>query len=190
MRIILASQSPRRIELLRQFNIEFDIEPSKIDEKVSAFDTPSQAVMALSYEKAMSVSQSNEDALIIASDTVVYCDAILGKPNNEAEAFSMLKLLSGRVHYVYTGLSLVHLKSNTKIVDYEITQVHFNCLSDQLIERYINTGEPMDKAGAYGIQGVGSVLVDRICGDYFNVMGLPLSKLSLLLKKHFSIDLL
>lgn len=190
MRIILASQSPRRIELLGQFNIDFEIMPSKIEEKVSPTDSPKQAVMALAYEKAINIGHTHKDALVIASDTVVYCDSILGKPVSDEDAYSMLKMLSGRSHSVYTGLSLVHLESNRKVVDYEITQVHFNALSDQLIKRYVKTGEPMDKAGAYGIQGLGSILVDQIHGDYFNVMGLPLSKLSLLLKRHFSIDLL
>ncbi|MBM7560763.1 Maf family protein [Fusibacter tunisiensis] len=190
MRIILASQSPRRIELLRQFNLEFEIMPSTIEEKINVEDEPVQAVMALAFQKAREIAFENPDALVIASDTIVYDDTILGKPTTADSAKQMLRLLSGTSHYVYTGIALIHLNAAKKIVDCVRTEVCFNSLSDDLIDQYVKTGEPMDKAGAYGIQGLGSILVRKINGDYFNVMGLPLSKLSLLLKEHFDLDLL
>ncbi|MBE0449852.1 MAG: septum formation inhibitor Maf [Clostridia bacterium] len=190
MRIILASGSPRRIELLDQFNIQFDVIPSKIEEVTRSHETPVQTVMALAFEKAIDVANKYPEAVVIASDTMVYKDEILGKPSSRADAKVMLDTLNGEVHEVYTGLALVYKNQNICVVDYEKTTVTFNILSDDQIENYLNTNEPLDKAGAYGIQGIGALLVKKIDGDYFNVMGLPLSKLSQLLRKHFQIDLL
>lgn len=190
MRIILASASPRRIELLKQFNIEFDTIPSDIHEIIRRNEKPKQAVMSLALEKALQVSNKAPEALVIASDTVVYFDEILGKPNDYDEAFSMLKKLSGRTHEVYTGIALLNDYSKLKVIDYEVTKVTFNKLSDDDIKDYLLTGEAFDKAGAYGIQGFGALLVNKIEGDYFNVMGLPLSKLNVLLKKFVQIDLM
>lgn len=190
MKVILASASPRRVELLRQFHIPFDVIPSDIHETISDYETPKQIVMGLSLEKAFGISKENEDAVIIASDTIVYCDEILGKPKSREEAKQMLMLLSGKTHEVYTGLALVHEITNKKIVDYVCTKVTFNTLSEAEIEAYLDTGEAFDKAGAYGIQGYGALLVSKIDGDYYNVMGLPLSKLNAMLKTHFQLDLL
>ncbi len=190
MRIILASGSPRRIELLDQFNIEFDVVPSKIEEVTRPHESPVQTVMALAFEKANDVANMYTDAVIIASDTIVYKDDILGKPSSRADAKAMLDALNGEVHDVYTGVAVICKMKNISIVDFEKTTVTFNSLSDEQIEKYLDTNEPLDKAGAYGIQGVGALLVKKIDGDYFNVMGLPLSKLSQLLGKHFQIDLL
>ncbi|GAB6109603.1 Maf family protein [Fusibacter bizertensis] len=190
MRIILASASPRRVELLKQFKIEFDTIPSDIHEIIRHNEKPKQAVMSLAFEKALQVSKKAPEALVIASDTVVFFDEILGKPNDYNEAFNMLKKLSGRTHEVYTGIALLNDNSNLKIIDYEVTQVTFNKLSDDDIKDYLLTGEAFDKAGAYGIQGFGALLVNKIEGDYFNVMGLPLSKLNVLLKGYFQIDLM
>ena len=190
MRVILASASPRRIELLKQFHMPFDVIPSKIDEPVGEKESPTQIVMGLALEKALDISKTNHDALVIASDTVVYFERILGKPKSREAARDMLKALSGEKHEVYTGIALVHVASNRKIVDYVCTEVTFNDLSDAEIEVYLNTGEAYDKAGAYGIQGFGALLVSEIKGDYFNVMGLPLSKLNSMLKSHFQLDLL
>lgn len=190
MRIILASGSPRRIELLDQFNIEFDVVPSKIKEVTRNSETPVQTVMALAYEKASDVAGMYPDAVVIACDTIVYKDGILGKPGSRADAKAMLGVLNGVIHEVYTGLAVVSKSKNICVVDYEKTTVTFNILTDNQIENYLNTNEPFDKAGAYGIQGIGALLVNKIDGDYFNVMGLPLSKLSQLLGKHFHIDLL
>ncbi len=190
MRVVLASASPRRIELLKQFHIPFDVIPSVIDEPVGILETPVQIVMGLSLEKALNISRANTDALIIASDTVVYFDRILGKPKSREDAKAMLKALSGNKHEVFTGIALVHIASNTKVVDFACTEVTFNDISDEEIEVYLNTGEAFDKAGAYGIQGFGALLVSEIKGDFFNVMGLPLSKLNSMLKIHFQLDLL
>lgn len=190
MRIILASGSPRRIELLDQFNIEFEVVPSKIEEVTRNHETPVQTVMGLAFEKANDVASVYPDALVIASDTIVFKDNILGKPSSRAEAKAMLDTLNGKVHEVYTGVALIYKNDNISVVDYEKTTVTFNILTDEQIEKYLITNEPLDKAGAYGIQGIGALLVKKIDGDYFNVMGLPLSKLSQLLEKHFQIDLL
>ncbi|MCD4713308.1 MAG: Maf family protein [Clostridiales bacterium] len=190
MRIILASGSPRRIELLDQFNIDFDVVPSKIEEVTRPHETPVQAVMALAFEKANDVANMYPDAVIIASDTIVYKDDILGKPSSRADAKAMLNNLNGEKHDVYTGIALVYKDKSICVVDYEKTTVTFNYLTEEQIEKYLDTNEPLDKAGAYGIQGIGALLVKKIDGDYFNVMGLPLSKLSQLLKKYFQIDLL
>lgn len=190
MRVILASASPRRVELLGQFNIEFETIPSDIPEIVRPHETPKQAVMSLAFEKAQQVSKAEPDALIIASDTVVFMDEILGKPKDYDDAFIMLKKLSGMTHEVYTGIAILNSSKQLKIIDYEVTKVVFNELSDDDIREYLQTGEAFDKAGAYGIQGFGALLVNKIDGDYFNVMGLPLSKLNVLLKKHVQLDLM
>ena len=190
MRVILASASPRRIELLKQFHMPFDVIPSKIVEPVGENESPTQIVMGLSLEKALDISKSNNDALVIGSDTVVFFERILGKPKTREEARDMLKALSGNKHEVFTGIALVHVASHRKIVDYVCTEVTFNDLTDDEIDVYLNTGEAFDKAGAYGIQGFGALLVSEIKGDFFNVMGLPLSKLNSMLKSNFQLDLL
>jgi septum formation protein len=168
----------------------FEVIPSKIVEPIDENESPIQIVMGLSLEKALDISKSNNDALVIASDTVVFFKRILGKPKYREDARDMLKALSGEKHEVFTGIALVHVASHRKIVDYVCTEVTFNDLSDDEIEVYLNTGEAFDKAGAYGIQGFGALLVNEIKGDYFNVMGLPLSKLNSMLKIHFQLDLL
>lgn len=190
MRIILASGSPRRVELLKQFIDEIEIIPSSIEEKISLNDQPKQAVMALAFEKGMQVAQEHPDALVIASDTVVFKDEILGKPENYDDANRMLNQLNDATHDVFTGIALIHLECGLKIVEYERTGVTFNPLSDKMICDYLDTGEPFDKAGAYGIQGHGALLVNGIEGDFFNVMGLPLSKLNAMLRKHCNLNLM
>jgi len=190
MKIILASGSPRRVELLKQFHMDFETVPSTFEEHHEKMDAPAVTVMGLAFSKALNVAQKYPDALIIASDTIVYANGILGKPVNRQEAESMLRALSGKDHAVYTGVALIRLSTDQKIVDYASTKVVFNALSEERIQRYLDTGEAFDKAGAYGIQGYGSVLVDHIEGDFFNVMGLPLSKLDFLLRAHFGFGLL
>lgn len=146
--------------------------------------------MRLAFEKSMDIASKNEDDLIIAADTVVVLDEnILGKPKDKYEAYNMIRSLSGRTHEVITGISLVNLGLSKKIIDYVVSTVKFKELSDEDIKDYIHTNESLDKAGAYGIQGYGAMLVEKIEGDYFNIVGLPISKLSDLLKKHFSINL-
>lgn len=190
MKIILASASPRRIELLRQFKIAFETIPSHIDETVRETESPSQIVMGLAYEKALEIAKLYPNHLIIASDTIVYHQKVMGKPGSYDDAKEMLMHLSGCTHSVFTGIALIHLASSTKIIDFEKTEVTFRDLSDREIVAYLETKEPFDKAGAYGIQGYGALLVSHITGDYYNVMGLPLSKLNTMLSKYFGIELL
>lgn len=180
-RIILASESPRRRQLLEILGIEFDCIKPRITEDFAAGETPVKAAERLAYKKAESIQ--GEECLIIAADTVVSCQGqILGKPNNAMEAGQMLSLLSGRHHEVITA---VCLKKGVKTdLQSEITRVFFRKLNRKEIAGYIAAGEPFDKAGGYGIQGKGSVFVDRIEGCYFNVVGLPLSRLYQMLQKH------
>lgn len=190
MNIILASASPRRKEILENTKLKFDIIKSDIDEIILEKESPIQAVMRLAFEKSMDIASKNEDDLIIAADTVVVLDEnILGKPKDKDEAYNMIRSLSGRTHEVITGISLVNLGLSKKIIDYVVSTVKFKELSNEDIKDYIHTNESLDKAGAYGIQGYGAMLVEKIEGDYFNIVGLPISKLSDLLKKHFSINL-
>ncbi|MFH1336099.1 MAG: Maf family protein [Candidatus Zixiibacteriota bacterium] len=177
-KLILASSSPRRKEILEKEGIEFEIKfPSDIVEETSNSD-PVEHVLILSRKKAESVSDRTDGGIILGADTVVVLNGvILGKPQNSKEAFGMLRKLSGRSHRVYTGITLWN-KYNGKIIsDYDCTEVRFNRLEDQKIASYIDTGEPMDKAGAYGIQGMGSFLVESINGNLDNVIGLPTGKL-------------
>jgi septum formation protein len=177
--IILASGSPRRKELLERLNIDFDIIVSDLDEDSIEQSKPDDFVEKLAYEKAKSVSMLiNKDSLVIGCDTVVvYNNEILGKPKNNEQAISFLKKLSGSNHQVYSGIAIIDTKSNNKYLSHEITDVYMKELSNDEIAYYIQTGEPFDKAGAYGIQGIGSLFIEKISGDYYNVMGLPLNKL-------------
>jgi septum formation protein len=190
MNIILASASPRRKEILENANVKFDIIKSTIDEVILDQELPSQVVMRLAFEKCMDIASKNESDLVIGADTIVVLDnIILGKPKDKEDATSMIKKLSGKTHQVITGISLVNLNVNKKIIDYVVSNVKFKDLSEEDIKDYIQTNESLDKAGAYGIQGYGAMLVEEIQGDYFNIVGLPISRLSDLLKKHFSINL-
>ena len=176
MKIILASASPRRKELLTLAGIEYDVIVSQCEETLPDGITPDKAVEELARQKAEDVFSRNSDALIIAADTVVALgNTILGKPKDEEDAFNMLSSLSGRRHTVFTG---VCIKTHDKTDIFHVaTDVEFYPLSDKEIKEYIATKEPMDKAGAYGIQGKGFVLVKGIHGDYFNVVGLPLAEM-------------
>lgn len=175
MKIILASNSPRRKELLEQVGIEFEVMSSDVDE-ITDKTAPADVVMDLSRIKAEAVARNNKGVVVLAADTVVaYNGQILGKPKDEADAFKMLKLLSGKAHQVFTGVTIVDEAGESNSF-FESTDVLMYENSDELIKKYIATGEPMDKAGAYGIQGKGAVLVKEIKGDYNNVVGLPLSR--------------
>lgn len=182
MSIILASQSPRRRELLSRMGIsDFIIRPAQGEEKVDRDLSPAQLVEALSAQKADEVAgHSDQSDLIVAADTVVSIDGkVLGKPHSTQEAFEMLSTLSGRAHTVYTGVTL---RQGGKVsTSHVATTVRFRSLTQQEIRAYIATGEPMDKAGSYGIQGCGAMLVEGIEGDYFNVVGLPVCQLSRML---------
>jgi septum formation protein len=181
--IVLASASPRRSDLLKQIGLQFRVMPSSIEEALDSHLMPEQVVQDLAFMKAVDIAKKLYDsALVIGADTVVVKGSILGKPENKAEACSMLNILSGQWHEVITGIAVVDSLSLKSVKSFEKTRVKFKTLTDDIIEAYIKTGEPMDKAGAYGIQGIGSVLVERIEGCYFNVVGLPLAKLSEILK--------
>ena len=190
MDIILASKSPRRREILENTKVRFSVKESQIDEIIKVNESPKETVMRLAYEKALDVASSNNDSLVIGADTIVVInEQILGKPRNEEEAYNMIKLLSGKTHYVITGFALINLSLNKKVIDCEVSQVTFKELSEECIKDYINTKESLDKAGAYGIQGYGGLLVKNIQGDYFNIVGLPISKISDCLKDYFKINL-
>lgn len=189
--IILASSSPRRRELLEKYHVGHKVVESKIIEKINFKDRPEQIAMTLAFNKAYYVSKGYKEDIVIGADTiVVFNNQILGKPKDELDAARILRLLSDREHVVITGISLINLDKNIKIIDFEKTLVKFRKLDKNSINRYINTKEPFDKAGAYGIQGYGALLVERINGCYNNVVGLPLVKLDHLLNKHFDISVL
>ncbi len=181
MKYILASASPRRKELLTQAGFEFEVIPSSIEEKITK-TTPSEIVMELAAQKAMDVfcHHGGEDCVVIGADTiVVYRDEILGKPADKGEAYDMLSMLSDRTHQVYTGVSLVILRNgqvHTRTF-FEATDVTFCPVSKEDLHAYVETGDPLDKAGAYGIQGAFAVHVKCINGDYNNVVGLPVCRL-------------
>ena len=190
MNIILASASPRRREILENTNVKFYVISSSIEELVLEGESPCQVVMRLAFEKGIDIASKRKSDLVISADTIVVLDnTVLGKPKDEEEAKLMITNLSGRTHQVITGISLINLENDKKVIDYVISNVKFKNLSEDDINDYIKTKESLDKAGAYGIQGYGALLVEEIQGDYFNIVGLPISKLSDLLKKHFNINL-
>jgi len=183
-KFVLGSSSPRRAELLRKAGISFEVVvPENINEEQISAD-PVSHVLELSRKKAENVAKKVRDSIILGADTIVVLDGeILGKPKDSDEAFKMLKKLSGMEHKVYTGISLVDKDKGRVLSGYQLTKVKFNQLKDKEIKDYIDTGEPLDKAGAYGIQGMGNFLVEKIEGDLDNVIGLPLRKLEELLIK-------
>lgn len=190
MKVILASASPRRKQILENTKLQFSIEKSNINEVFFENETPENMVTRLAYEKAFDVAKYNQDKLVIGADTIVVLeDKVLGKPKDEQEAYDMIKNLSNKTHKVITGISLINLSINKIVKDYVVSYVTFKNLSEDSIKDYISTKESLDKAGAYGIQGYGALLVDHIQGDYFNIVGLPISKLSDLLKENFNINL-
>jgi septum formation protein len=183
--LILASQSPRRADILKQVGLQFIVQASEIDE--AQFDsswTPIDMVMNLAFRKAQKVAQSFTKGVIIGADTIVVIEGeILGKPSSPAEAMKMLSCLSGKEHSVFTGVALLEVPSGRQAISFAETKVQFRCLEPAEIANYVATGEPLDKAGAYGIQGKGAILVEKINGCYFNVVGLPVAKLVTMLKK-------
>lgn len=181
MNVILASQSPRRRELLGLLHIPFTVKVADIDETMDPNKSPAEEVARLSRMKATAIGH-NPDDIVIAADTIVVAEGnVLGKPKDEAEAKAMLTALSGKTHQVMTGMTVLR---GDKIVSHtEITDVCFRALSRQEIERYVASGDPMDKAGSYGIQSGAAPFVEAIYGDYYNVVGLPVCRLSLILKE-------
>ncbi len=183
MRLVLASASPRRLELVKMMGFrDFVVCPADIDEDSPA-DDPAEAVRHIALEKARKTAEEcSEDDLIVAADTLVYLDGeALGKPKSESEAVSMLRRLSGAAHTVLTGVAVK--RAGREETFSEETRVFFRELSRREIRAYVQTGEPMDKAGAYGAQGLGAVFIERIEGDFFNVMGLPLCRLATTLRR-------
>lgn len=193
--IILASASPRRSELLRNMGLNFSVVVSDADEASVDRDVPPEIyVQELALLKAASTAKKitdRKDAIVISADTVVVNNgAILGKPDSEAEAERMLSELSSRTHQVFTGICVLRIRDAYTVCKAVRTDVTFKELSKEKIRRYIDSGEPMDKAGAYGIQGLGAMLAERINGDYFNVVGLPVSALSDILEQDFEFKLI
>lgn len=190
-KIVLASASPRRKEILENLGIDFEIICSSAEENVDTELPPHIIVQELAMLKGADVASKINNAVIISADTIVWYDEVmLGKPTDKNNAKKMLKMLSGNIHEVYTGVCVTDSKSGKSISDFEVTKVKFKNLSDEEIENYINTGEPMDKAGGYGIQGKGCLLVEKIEGDYLNVVGLPAVKLAKILKEDFNINIM
>ena len=179
MKLILASASPRRAEILRAAGIPFTVLSSAVDETPLPGETASDMVLRLAAAKAELVAaRAVGPAIVIAADTVVALDgAVMGKPRTSQDARQMLEKLSGRTHSVITGVALIRLPDAERREFTEITQVHFTALSDEEIVKYLSSGEPFDKAGAYAIQGVAGRFIPRIDGCYFNVVGLPLARL-------------
>ena len=176
--IWLASSSPRRKKLLEQLNISFKTISVDIDETIGKNEKPLNAVKRLSAEKMRKAKEKIKEGVIITADTIVVLDKeIIGKPANKKDALKILEKLSGKTHIVYTGFCISNIEKKIKINDYEKTLVTFRELNKQEIIDYVNTGSPMDKAGAYGIQDdFGAVFIKKINGDYYNVVGLPLTK--------------
>jgi septum formation protein len=181
-RVVLASSSPRRRDLLDLVGIAHEVRPANLDESRRPRETPRRYAERLAREKATAIAKSDAGLITIGADTIVVVDRkILGKPVDTADAARMLGLLSGREHMVITAVAVAHGKELRSAV--EQVRVKFRRISEEEIEAYIATGEPMDKAGAYGIQGFGATIVERVEGDYFAVMGLPLVRLVSLLSE-------
>ena len=180
--LILASGSPRRRELLDLMGLTYTVETPDVDESFSG--RPSETVM----EKAAAVAARHSDSIIIAADTLVFADGALGKPHTPERAKEMLRSLAGNWHHVYTGITVINTRSGRVLRNVDKTRVHLVPMTEQEIDAYVATGEPLDKAGAYGIQGMGGMFVDRIDGSYSNVVGLPMSMLRIMLAQVGGVD--
>ena len=190
-KIILASASPRRKEILNNLGLSFEVICSDAEEKVDSELPPHLIVQELAMLKGADVASKIKDGIVISADTIVYFDKrILGKPENEVGAKKVLEMLSGNVHEVYTGVCVTDGTSGKSISDFEVTKVKFRTLTEEEIDRYIATCEPMDKAGSYGIQGKGCLFVEKIDGDYLNVVGLPAVKLAAILREEFNLNIM
>ncbi|MBU3934863.1 septum formation inhibitor Maf [Patescibacteria group bacterium] len=181
--IILASQSPRRKQLLEQIGLEFEIDPSNYEEDMTLKMEPKKLAEFLSLGKAKDVAERHKDTIIISADTIVAVDnEVFGKPKTPERAKYMLEKLSGRAHSVITGFTIIDTETNKQISKSIETKVYFKDLSEQEIDLYIATSEPLDKGGAYAIQGLAALFVEKIEGDYFNIVGLPILALTTELK--------
>lgn len=184
--LILASGSPRRRELLDLMGLTYTVETPDVDESFSG--RPSETVMEISRRKAAAVAARHSDSIIIAADTLVFADGALGKPHTPERAKEMLRSLAGNWHHVYTGITVINTRSGRVLRNVDKTRVHLVPMTEQEIDAYVATGEPLDKAGAYGIQGMGGMFVDRIDGSYSNVIGLPMSMLRIMLAQVGGVD--
>ena len=184
--LILASGSPRRRELLDLMGLTYTVETPDVDESFSG--RPSETVMEVSRRKAAAVAARHSDSIIIAADTLVFADGALGKPHTPERAKEMLRSLAGNWHHVYTGITVINTRSGRILRNVDKTRVHLVPMTEQEIDAYVATGEPLDKAGAYGIQGMGGMFVDRIDGSYSNVVGLPMSMLRIMLVQVGGVD--
>lgn len=184
--LILASGSPRRRELLDLMGLTYTVETPDVDESFSG--RPSETVMEISRRKAAAVAARHSDSIIIAADTLVFADGALGKPHTPERAKEMLRSLAGNWHHVYTGITVINTRSCRILRNVDKTRVHLVPMTEQEIDAYVATGEPLDKAGAYGIQGMGGMFVDRIDGSYSNVVGLPMSMLRIMLAQVGGVD--
>ena len=184
--LILASGSPRRRELLDLMGLTYTVETPDVDESFSG--RPSETVMEISRRKAAAVAARHSDSIIIAADTLVFADGALGKPHTPERAKEMLRSLAGNWHHVYTGITVINTRSGRILRNVDKTRVHLVPMTEQEIDAYVATGEPLDKAGAYGIQGMGGMFVDRIDGSYSNVVGLPMSMLRIMLAQVGGVD--
>lgn len=184
--LILASGSPRRRELLDLMGLTYTVETPDMDESFSG--RPSETVMEISRRKAAAVAARHSDSIIIAADTLVFADGALGKPHTPERAKEMLRSLAGNWHHVYTGITVINTRSGRILRNVDKTRVHLVPMTEQEIDAYVATGEPLDKAGAYGIQGMGGMFVDRIDGSYSNVVGLPMSMLRIMLAQVGGVD--
>jgi len=183
MKIFLASASPRRSQLLKQINIPHEVVPSSIREELNKKVPPGQLVKEIALLKARDVAR-NKCGIIIGADTIVYLNKIFGKPNDIRDAKLMLDQLSGKTHYVYTGIALIsNIDEYIEVVDFEKTEVKMRKISDDEKLKYLKTNEPFDAAGSYKIQGLASLFIEKIDGCYFNVMGFPIFKFGQLLKR-------
>jgi septum formation protein len=183
-KIVLASASPRRKELLEQIGLRFEVEPSNYDEEITSASEPHETARRLSLGKARAAAIKHPNALIIAADTfIVFGDRILGKPHTVSEAREMLRALNGQAHSVVTGFTILDTETGKGLSRSVETKVHMRKLTLKEIDSYVRSKEPLDKAGGYAIQGLGAVLIERIEGDYCNVVGLPLSALAQSLKE-------
>jgi septum formation protein len=194
--VILASASPRRKELLEKIGLVFTVDPSDYPEELHSSQitgaglNPQELVKTISLGKATAIAEKYRDAIVIAADTIgVLGDQIIGKPQTAEEAGEMLKSLSGKAHRVITGITIIDTAAHKTVTRAVETRVYFKQLSPLEIANYVKSGEPLDKAGAYAIQGLGSVIVEKIVGDYYNVMGLPLNALAESLKE-FGVNVL
>ena len=184
--LILASGSPRRRELLDLMGLTYTVETPDVDESFSG--RPSETVMEISRRKAAAVAARHSDSIIIAADTLVFADGALGKPHTPERAKEMLRSLAGNWHHVYTGITVINTRSGRILRNVDKTRVHLVPMTEQEIDAYVATGEPLDKADAYGIQGMGGMFVDRIDGSYSNVVGLPMSMLRIMLAQVGGVD--